>query len=171
MPSFDSSAWIFRARHRFSVAIRMIRSPASSEIGGRPGAGVDIDRPSWRKPCRCHRTTVSGRTRTSGPFQRGQSRGSMARNESESRDPAGVSIEDGERGPGGKPNEISDDEYRERTGPKITTTPGNSRERWVAAWTIRTRSAGTEPSATRRRMTCTTAVSERSQRIEHGSTA
>jgi len=44
MPSFDSSAWIFRARQRFSVAIRKMSCWMSSEIGGRPGPGMEIDR-------------------------------------------------------------------------------------------------------------------------------
>jgi len=44
MPSFISSAWIFLARQQFSVAILMMRAFVSSEIGGRPGPGVEIDR-------------------------------------------------------------------------------------------------------------------------------
>ncbi|MCP4244482.1 MAG: hypothetical protein GY772_28405 [bacterium] len=44
MPSFISSAWILPARQAFSVAIRMMRAFVSSEIGGRPGPGVEIDR-------------------------------------------------------------------------------------------------------------------------------
>jgi hypothetical protein len=44
MPSFDSSAWIFLARQQFSVAIRMMRAFVSTEIGGLPGPGVEMDR-------------------------------------------------------------------------------------------------------------------------------
>ena len=43
IPSFDSSAWIFRARQGFSLAIWMIRSFVSPEIGGRPGPGANED--------------------------------------------------------------------------------------------------------------------------------
>jgi len=38
-----SSAWIFRALQQFSVAIRMMRVFVSSEIGGLPGPGVEMD--------------------------------------------------------------------------------------------------------------------------------
>jgi hypothetical protein len=44
IPSFDSSAWIFRARQRFPVAIRTMSFFVSSEIGGRPGPGTEIER-------------------------------------------------------------------------------------------------------------------------------
>jgi hypothetical protein len=44
MPSFISSAWIFRARQQFSAAIRTIRTLVSSGIGGRPGPRVEMER-------------------------------------------------------------------------------------------------------------------------------
>jgi hypothetical protein len=44
IPSFESSARIFRARQRFSAAIRAIKALVSSEIGGRPGPGLEIQR-------------------------------------------------------------------------------------------------------------------------------
>jgi hypothetical protein len=44
MPSLISSAWIFLARHQFSVAILTMRAFVSSEIGGRPGPGVEMER-------------------------------------------------------------------------------------------------------------------------------
>jgi len=44
IPSFDSSAWIFRARQGFSFAIWTMSFLVSSEIGGRPGPGTEIER-------------------------------------------------------------------------------------------------------------------------------
>jgi hypothetical protein len=64
IPSFDSSAWILLARPQFSMAIRMMRAFVASEIGGRPGPGVEIDRQYLRNPSRCQWTTVAGRTTT-----------------------------------------------------------------------------------------------------------
>jgi len=43
-PSLPSSAWIFQARQRFSVAMRAMRALASSGIGGLPGPEVEIER-------------------------------------------------------------------------------------------------------------------------------
>ena len=40
----DNSAWIFRARQPFSVAIWEIKAFVSSGIGGRPGPGLEIHR-------------------------------------------------------------------------------------------------------------------------------
>jgi hypothetical protein len=44
IPSFDSSSRIFQARQWFSVAMRTMRALVSSEIGGLPGPGVEIER-------------------------------------------------------------------------------------------------------------------------------
>jgi hypothetical protein len=44
MPSFESSAWIFRARQQFSVANRMMSFWVSFEIGGRLGPDLEIHR-------------------------------------------------------------------------------------------------------------------------------
>ena len=74
IPSFDSSAWILRARQRLSVAMRTMRALISSEIAGLPGPRVEIE-PQWRRQRRwCHRTTVSGCTITRTLFHRGQNR-------------------------------------------------------------------------------------------------
>jgi hypothetical protein len=42
MPSLESSDWIFRARHPFSVAMRTISAFVFAGIGGRPGPGFEI---------------------------------------------------------------------------------------------------------------------------------
>jgi hypothetical protein len=67
------------APSRFSVAIRRIRSRSSLDVDGRPGPfWRDLRRQKRRKPRRCQRTTVSGRTITRTSVQCAQTRESHA---------------------------------------------------------------------------------------------
>lgn len=67
----SAARWILVARSRGTSApgAREVRDFVSSDIGGRFGPGVDLQRQYRRKPCRCHRTTVSGRTTTRWLFR------------------------------------------------------------------------------------------------------
>jgi hypothetical protein len=65
-PSLSSSPWIRGAPHSgCSRQIRRLRSQTSAGTGGRPRLrDRDFQVQKARKPVRCHRTTVSGRTTT-----------------------------------------------------------------------------------------------------------
>jgi len=79
-PSFRSSPWIRGAPQvRFARCISRISSRIPDSICGRPGCRDPLlQRQYNRKPCRCHRITVSGRTRTSAWRQPDQQRDSHA---------------------------------------------------------------------------------------------
>lgn len=65
IPSIKNSPWMRGAPHQgFSRHIRRIRSRISLSILGRPPRQPDFHRQYARKPCRCHRSTVSGLTMT-----------------------------------------------------------------------------------------------------------
>ena len=70
-PSFSSSPWTRGAPHPvFSVTIRRTSALNSTETRGLPGRrGLDFHRQYSRKPRRCQRTTVSGRTIASASRQ------------------------------------------------------------------------------------------------------
>ena len=71
-PSLSSSPWIRGAPQPFSLAMRRTRSRISRSSLGRPGRRLlDFHRQYVLKPRRCHRTTVSGRTRISASRHRG----------------------------------------------------------------------------------------------------
>jgi hypothetical protein len=80
IPSLSNSPWTRGAPHpRFSVAIMRTRSRICLEIGGRPGPRwLDLHRQKRRKPRRCQRTTVSGRTITKTSAQCAQTDESQA---------------------------------------------------------------------------------------------
>src|SRR6266446_2433584 len=62
-PSLSSSPWMRGAPHSgFSALIRRISARTSASIFGRPPRERDFHRQYRRKPARCQRTRVSGRT-------------------------------------------------------------------------------------------------------------
>src|SRR5882762_7843454 len=62
-PSLSSSPWMRGAPHSgLSALIRRISARRSASICGRPPRKRDFQRQYRRKPARCHRTRVSGRT-------------------------------------------------------------------------------------------------------------
>ncbi len=62
-PSFWRSPRIRSApQSGFSSAMRRMRATVSAGGGGRPGPGRDLRHQSARKPARCQRSSVSGRT-------------------------------------------------------------------------------------------------------------
>ena len=70
IPSFSISPWIRGAPQRgFSFAICLIRLICACGIAGLPSADLLFHLQYSLKPCRCHRTTVSGLTISSVVFQ------------------------------------------------------------------------------------------------------
>ena len=68
MPSLSSSPWIRGAPHKgLAMLISRINCWISGGTPGRPRRRLDFQRQNNRKPVRCHRTTVSGRTMASAP--------------------------------------------------------------------------------------------------------
>jgi len=65
MPSLPSAPRSRSAPQRgLSAAMRRIRATLSAGSGGRPGPGRNCRRQRARNPARCHRRSVSGRTRS-----------------------------------------------------------------------------------------------------------
>src|SRR4029453_18505976 len=63
IPSLSSSPWIRGAPHNeLAKLISRIICRISAGTAGRPRRRLDFQRQNNRKPARCHRTTVSGRT-------------------------------------------------------------------------------------------------------------
>jgi hypothetical protein len=66
IPSLSSSPWIRGAPHKgLAMLISRINCRISVGTAGRPRPRLDFQRQNNRKPARCHRTTVSGRTMAS----------------------------------------------------------------------------------------------------------
>src|SRR6266404_1998216 len=81
MPSLSNSPWIRGApQPGFSVAMRRMSVRRSALIEGRP-VGRDRQRQKRRKPRRCQRMTVAGRTMASVSRQPGQDRELLAQGE------------------------------------------------------------------------------------------
>ena len=80
IPSLSSSPWILGAPHS-GLARLISRINRRTSIGtlGRPGRRLDFQRQYDRKPARCHRSTVSGRTMVSASRAFGNSRQTQPR--------------------------------------------------------------------------------------------
>jgi len=80
IPSLSSSPWIRGAPHNgLAMLISRINCRISVGTAGRPRPRLDFQRQNNRKPARCHRTTVLGRTMASASWAFGNRRQTQPR--------------------------------------------------------------------------------------------